>query len=639
MLCFEKENEGRTLLYVEDDPLTRQLTGDALTCAFAPLTIYVARDGKEGVELYRKFRPDLVLTDMNLPVLDGLGMSRQILALDPQAHIVAISAHSEIDYLLEAIKIGVRRYVLKPVDHSLLFEAIRDGFSRVSLERQLRRQEQFIGLLSQVVEQNAHMIAVADREGRLTYVNNRFCEFTGYRADEVLGRHLLQLQPEQPEPSCFEKAWAAAASGSEWRGECANRKKNGESYWESVCVAPLLDSRGAVTHVVSVREDITGRKRQQEELERVQKLESLGVLAGGIAHDFNNILTGILGNISFALRMVEDADELKGPLEDAEQGARRAADLTRQILTFARGGKPVKKEVPVRLLVDEALSLALSGSATRAEVAIPETVHAIEADDGQMLQAFNNILINAVQSMGGEGTLQVRAENVVLPPENELRLAAGSYVRLSFRDEGCGVPDCDQGRIFDPYFTTRPGASGLGLASVHSIVARHRGHISVQSKGRGTTFICHLLSTGAPTEAKAPASAPSEKRQGGTGQILVMDDELMVRKVMARMLESLGYRVTVCATGEEAVAHYRRSSAGGHCYQAVIMDLTVVGGMGGKDAAREILAIDPDAPLVVSSGYYDDPVVADYRDWGFRAVLPKPYRIAELEKVIGGLRS
>lgn len=625
-----------SLLLVEDDDTAREVTAASLGHIFPFLRLYHASNGKEGLELYERHRPDIVLTDINMPILDGISMAQQILARDQNAHIIVISAHSEIPFLIKSIQLGIKQYVLKPLEHAPLFHAVSDCVKGVQLQRQLREQEQYIRLLSKVVEQNSSLIAIAGRDGKIIYANERYASFTGYRPEEILGRELRQLHFEGTTSEEYDELWSRITSGEEWRGEGTNRKRDGELYHEEVSIAPILDEAGETGHFVTIREDISSRKRSQQEMDRVQKLESLGVLAGGIAHDFNNILTGVLGNLSIALATVSEMHRLRKPLLEAEKAGLRAAALTRELLTFSRGGAPVKKEVSLRQLVVESASFTLRGANVQREVKIEEAVDALEVDEGQIRQAFNNILLNAVQAMPGGGTVSIKAENVVLGPQNELGLEEGSYVRISFADQGHGIAEGIRGRIFDPYFTTRSGRSGMGLASAHSIIARHSGHIGVDSTpGSGATFICHLPSMGAPLSegTKSREQAPCKERPAG-GAILIMDDESSVRQVAEKMFSCLGFRATSCSNGVDAIALYCKAKKGGKPFAAVIMDLTIVGGMGGKEAAQHILSFDPEARLVVSSGYSDDLVLAEPAKYGFCAVLPKPYRVANVAEVM-----
>jgi PAS domain S-box-containing protein len=380
------------------------------------------------------------------------------------------------------------------------------------------------------------------------------------------------------------------------------------------------------------------RLRVEELLFHSQKLESLGVLAGGIAHDFNNILTGILGNVSLAQMFLDETHKSYKPLCYAEKAALRAAELATQLLTFAKGGAPVKKPLSLAESIKESVSLALRGANVNCVVRVAEDLHAVEADAGQMSQVFHNIIINAVQAMPGGGTLTIGAENVTLAAGNQLALPQGACVRVTFADEGCGMAQEMQHKIFDPYYTTKSGGSGLGLASVHSIVRKHDGHIGVRSAvGSGTVFTLHLPSIGA---AITPAASAEPSLAGGTeakGKVLVMDDEALIRNLATQLLQHLGYGVTSCANGEEAVTLYGAAMRSGAPFLAAIIDLTIPGGMGGKEAAQRILAIDPAARLIVSSGYSSDPVMADFVNHGFCAAMAKPYRVADLARAMIGV--
>ncbi|GFO53173.1 hypothetical protein GMSM_01800 [Geomonas sp. Red276] len=628
-----------SLLFVEDDAMARETASFSLKLNFPRLRIYTAGNGRDGLELYRKYHPDIVLTDIKMPAMDGMEMSQEILAMEPGANIIVTSGHSDLTYLLQGIKMGIRRYVLKPLDHELLFEAVSDCMSRVLMQRQMQQQEQYIGLLSQAVEQSPSLILIADPDGRIEYANGKFLALTGYTEEEVLRMDLRQFHLQDPDAATFEQVWSQVNAGAEWHGEGVNRKKDGQLYRESVTISPITEGEGRIAHFVTVREDVTLKKRAEEEMILSQKLKSLGVLAGGLAHDFNNIMTGVLGNISFAQTSLSDPAKVATCLAQAEKASLRAVELTRQLLTFARGGKPVKKQVEVRHLIEESVALGLRGSKVQGVVRVPAAIAQVEVDSGQIIQAFNNILINAVQAMPDGGTVAIEAEGVRLEQGNSLGLSAGSYVRVSFTDQGSGVPDEVKGKIFDPYFSTKTGNSGLGLTTAHSIVSRHGGHIGVQSSpGGGATFICHLPAVQAPHgQAEAPQKAPLAPHPGAGQSILLMDDDQDVRTIGCTMLESLGFQVATCSCGEEAIDLYIEANRSGKRFSAVIMDLTVPGGMGGKEAAERILAFDPQACLVVSSGYSDDPVMADYQQYGFCSVLPKPYVMSSLAELMSTL--
>jgi PAS domain S-box-containing protein len=384
-----------------------------------------------------------------------------------------------------------------------------------------------------------------------------------------------------------------------------------------------------VDFILAVARDISERKRMQDELVKVQRLESLGVLAGGIAHDFNNILTGILGNISLLLHQLGPSSDLSGRLESCEKAAIRASELTQQLLTFARGGAPIRKLMDLRMLIGESATFVLRGSQIGCEIKLAEDLWSIKADAGQISQVLHNILINAMQAMPNGGVVGIAGANVHLDHGNLLNLPAGDYLRIDIKDQGRGIPPEDLPRIFDPYYSTKSEGTGLGLASVYSVIKRHGGAVDVSSTvGIGSIFTIFLpaVSGERPTEIEAAG----KNKLTGSGRILIMDDEQIIRDVATVILKSAGYQVESCTDGKEAVDRYRRRFGTDTAFDAVIMDLTVPGGMGGKEAARIILDTDPNAVLIVSSGYSNDPVIADFRQYGFRGAVVKPFSVTTL---------
>ncbi|MBM4142379.1 MAG: response regulator [Lentisphaerae bacterium] len=392
------------------------------------------------------------------------------------------------------------------------------------------------------------------------------------------------------------------------------------------------DVRRALLHAIErhrMQQQIL-EAREREQNMRIEKLESLGVLAGGIAHDFNNLLMGILGNISLA-RSAPDHQRAE-LLNEAENAAARATSLTRQLLTFARGGVPIKRVTALSGVLEDAVSFALRGSDVRAQIELAQDLRAVEVDVGQIAQVVGNIVLNADQAMPQGGTIRVCAENAAVTARDGLPLSPGAYVRITFADQGPGIPEEHLTRIFDPYFTTKQKGSGLGLATAFSIVHRHGGTITaVSTLGCGATFSVYLPASSAAAVAEPPAGTPRPARGG---RLLVMDDEEAVRRLAKRYLERLHFEVTVAADGAAALEAYRVAMAERRPFGAVIADLTVAGGMGGREFMQRLRAIDPQARAIVSSGYCDDPVMSNPREHGFCGVVPKPYRMAELERVL-----
>ncbi len=486
---------------------------------------------------------------------------------------------------------------------------------------------------------DAMPVGIALTDGvTIEYINISFCERFGYSLDEIPTdeQWFLLAYPDPAYRELLMAAWKEALDRARTSNapirpfEIKVACKNGEIR-HAIANTQLIGKR-----IVVILTDITERELLRNELIKMQKLESIGVLAGGIAHDFNNILTGIMGNLSYAQVLLEPGHKARAPLDSAEQASARAAELTKQLLTFARGGEPIRQATSVAALVNEALSLMLRGSRVRGEAQIAADVWAVQVDAGQISQVLNNIIINAVQAMPDGGVLRIVAENAVIERDSLQALAVGKYVRIRLIDTGRGIAPEILDRVFEPYFSTKATGSGLGLASAYSILTRHGGAIAVESTiGSGATFTLHLPATqAAPATAPAPVGEAPSSERSDSPLILVMDDEAAICDIAAAMLGYLGYEVDTCADGTTATRLYEAALIAGRPYAAVIMDLTIPGGMGGKEAAKLILDRRPGARLIVSSGYSHDPIMADYLTYGFCGVLAKPYKVAELGRVL-----
>lgn len=403
----------------------------------------------------------------------------------------------------------------------------------------------------------------------------------------------------------------------------------------------FFNEAGRPLRMIGTVQDITVCKRLEEELFKMQKLESIGVLAGGIAHDFNNILTASSANIFLAKNSLKPDDILHKRLLSAEKALDRAKDLTHKLLTFARGGSPVKQTVFINDLLVNAASVALAGSPARCEYSIPEDLWPVEVDVELMSQVIQNLIANAREAMQEGGTIKIRCENVSVNGDSYcvLPLTEGRYLRISIEDNGDGIPAENLLKIFDPYFTTKGLGNGLGLAVCHSVIKNHHGLITVESNvGVGTTFHVYLQASLKAVVKKTEDSGSRLVR--GKGRILVMDDEELIRDALRYILTGLGYEAALACDGVEAIKIYKDARESGRPFDAVIMDLTVNKGMGGREAVKSLLGIDPDIKAIVSSGYANDPVMADPGKYGFRGVIAKPYNITDfsaiLYKVING---
>lgn len=369
--------------------------------------------------------------------------------------------------------------------------------------------------------------------------------------------------------------------------------------------------------VLDLERHLEERERMEEERIRTQKLEGLSALAGGVAHDFNNLLTAVLGNVS--LLKLRDPGGNYDLIDDVERACLRARDLTRQLLGFSKASVPVRRVFDPGPVIRDTAVFALRGTNARCEVDLPDDLWRLDADEAQVAQVVQNLALNAAQAMPGGGTVRLTAGNVPTDPPQ---------VRISVQDHGPGIPAEHVQTIFDPYFTTKPEGSGLGLTTCHSIVTRHGGRMDLDTGPRGTTFHVFLPASHAPPtqHMKNPAVGIP-----GGGRVLVMDDDPSVRRVAGLMLRHLGYDPEFACDGQEALQRYRDAESP---WAAVIFDLTVPGGMGGKDAIRHLLQIDPEVRAVVSSGYSEDPVMNDFRTYGFRGMLAKPYTLQELASAL-----
>jgi PAS domain S-box-containing protein len=486
-------------------------------------------------------------------------------------------------------------------------------------------------------------VIVTDVTGSVMMMNRVAESLTGWTVDLAAGLpidQVYQVIDEKTRDPCVNPVTAilkkeATPDSSHFRlliGKDGIERPLGDS------VAAVRDKDGKIIGVVIVFRDVTAARRMEEDLAKNERLESVGVLAGGIAHDFNNALTAIEGNIVVAKAHLNPEEKAYERLSEAEKAAHRARDLTRQLLTFARGGKPIKRQLSLSDLLVDAVSFALSGSGVRKKLAIAGDLWPVEVDEGQIRQVINNLVINADQAMPDGGILEVAADNVSLAQDQVLSLKAGDYVRVTIRDHGIGIPKEYLSKIYEPYFTTKQKGSGLGLTVAYSVLRNHGGSLTVDSvAGVGSTFTLYLPASQMPPLIE---EAPQVQPLRGNERILWMDDEAMIREVGGEMLTLLGYQFAFAEEGNQAIDLYRSALGTASRFDAVILDLTGAGGLGGKETIKKLFELDPQVRAIVCSGYSNDPVMANHREYGFRGVLTKPFTMKELDdqihRVIGG---
>ena len=511
--------------------------------------------------------------------------------------------------------------------------AARDVTERMRIESTLKESEEKYRM---VVENAMEAIFVA-ADGMIKFSNYRAAVLSGYSQEEFTSRPFIEfIHPDDRQMEAERHIQLLQGMDIPYPYTFRIFDKAGNLKWVEISTARITwEGKPATLNFLT---DVSDRKRLEEEQQRVEKLESVGVLAGGIAHDFNNILTAILGNISLASMEAQEGSELHGSLEEAQKAVLRAKDLTKQLLTFSKGGAPVTKLSSLTELLKDTSDFALRGSNVKCEFSIPVDRWHADIDAGQVSQVIHNLVINAQQAMPEGGTIELTAQNIVLSETRRLGkglpLKKGNYIRIAIADHGGGIPAQHMDRIFDPFFTTKQKGSGLGLATSFSIARQHGGHLSVVSMpNSGSTFYLYLPASKAKSTPRRDKKM--EIKPAGKARILVMDDEKGVREVAGRMLKHVGYQdIEFAADGAEAIKLYKAAMESGNPFTVAILDLTIPGGMGGKITIKKLHKIDPEVKAIVSSGYVDDSVIAKYKEYGFSGMVAKPYTISELGKAL-----
>ena len=482
-------------------------------------------------------------------------------------------------------------------------------------------------------------VVLLDTKGLICDANASFERLFGWRETEVNGKDagaifkFFDLDGKKPIENQFENV---LVRGITWQSAepIVIKNKRREDCFVTFKAVPMFGPDSRVFGAYLILEDKNERVRLETEMLKTQKMESIGVLAGGIAHDFNNLLTAIVGNLSMVSALAGDDSPTSPQIKAAETATHRAKNLAQQLLTMCHAETKVREHVALNDVLKESCTLMTSGTQCSVQFELPSDPLTIKADEDQISQVINNLVINAVQAMDGVGEVTVSARDVLVGRQRAETLAIqpGSFVEIAVRDNGPGISEEVLAKVFSPFFTTKDNGNGLGLASCRTIVRRHGGALCVDSElGLGATFTCLIPSAQGETKksAKIPQTIAPFMRSG-KGHILVMDDEEMIRQIAADMLSILGYDSEVAKDGEEMLAMYQEAAAAGNPFDLVVMDLTIPGGMGGKEAAGKLLEIDPNACAVVSSGYSNDPIMEGPPAYGFIAAIQKPYTVQEL---------
>ena len=640
---MESAPQAFTILVVDDNPGLITLINKYLHRE--GFNSVVVHTGTEAIAWLTHNHADLMLLDLQLSDMNGEKLVETLEQQNRSLPFIVVTGHGDERLATKMMKSGARDYVVKDETLcELLPSVVTHTFEQLKQEQRLAEAEEALSAererLAVTLASIADGVITTDTSGLITSMNQVAESQTGRKHRDAVGHpvgeivHLYQqnnlTQPDHPVTQVLDT------------GNTLNPlhhkiliAHDGTERIVLSSAAPIRSQDGIMLGVVLVLRDMTDRVRIDQELLKASKLESLGTLAGGIAHDFNNLLTGILGNISLSKLVVNPDDQLCSFLTEAEKASMRAKSLTQQLLTFAEGGEPLKKPLSLGPMITESATFALRGSTTQCRCHLPESLWVVDGDKGQISQVIHNLVINAQQAMPTGGILTITGNNLTLSSQEAERtgpLPPGHYVNIVIEDEGMGIPQGFLPKIFDPYFTTKQSGSGLGLATAYSVIKNHGGAVTVSSElSRGTKFTIYLPASSCQQITQYDQEIPPKS---GEGKILVMDDEESIRLLLQQMLLHLGYEVECAPDGGGAIDLYKKAKATQQGFSAVILDLTIPGGLGGKDTLMQLREIDPQVKAIVASGYSNDPVLSRYDAYGFHGVVAKPFRISELSDVL-----
>ncbi len=623
--------KNKTILIVEDESLIALYEAQLLK-NFGYDVIMVNSGEKAIKSIEQNCNINMVLMDIDLGIgIDGEETSRQILKLK-NIPIVFLTSHSEEEYVEKVKEISRYGLIIKNSGEFVLKSTIESAFALFESYMQTKLNEEY---LNQTLQSIGDGVIVTDKNGHITKMNPIAENLCGWIFEEAKDKHIsevFQIINENSRESIQNPT--STVLKEDKIVELANHtiliSKSKIEYYISDTAAPIHDHEGNLIGVVLTFSDITEKHRLIEATQRNQKLEAIGLLASGIAHDFNNLLGGIYGYIDLVLTDTKE-DNTYECLTSAKNTIDRAKNLTHQLLTFSKGGDPIKKPEIMKPIITNTVKFALSGSNTSVSFDIEEELWACFIDKNQISQVIDNITINAMQAMNESGHLKISAKNFLVNESQYPNLEKGKYVQISFNDNGKGIPIQIINQIFDPFFTTKDKGHGLGLSTSYSIINKHHGIIEVISEENvGTTFDIYLPAIDQANEETKQSVSIHQSQ----GKILILDDEEFFHSLYEKMLSKSGYSVLISSEGVETIEQFKKDWIGEKEIKALILDLTIPGGLGGKEVIKEIRKLDQNIPVFASSGYSNDPIISSPKAYGFTASISKPFSFEELSEFI-----
>ena len=594
--------------------------------------------GKEAIEKISESKPDLILMDIEIKGdLDGIETAERLKHLS--IPIIYLTAYSDQQTLERAKLTEPYGYILKPFNEKEISSTIKMALHKRSIENQLKESEKLYRFL---YDNYPEVYLTLDKDSNIISINQYGLAELGYKREELAGNPITSIVYDQyweKITQCINNLLSNNEKDTEIT-EIKLKTKQSKEIWSRIKMKTAYQNDEQ--RLILVCEDITRLKEIEQQLINTQKLESLGILAGGIAHNFNNMMSMIMSNVSLArLKLTNDKEqnitEVCELLSSAESNIINTKSLTQQLLTFSKGGKPVKEVCNnIKKLIEESADFVTSGKNVTYSIDSKSKPWELKIDEGQIVQAINNIFINSSQAMGNGGNISIKIENIENIPEDKNEIPNGKYIKISIKDEGIGIESENLFKIFEPYFTTKKNGHGLGLSVTHSIIKNHNGHIKVKSKrDKGTEFTIFLPALG-------PSSNLVEKKNDtkkvmGSGKILFMDDEKELRIIAEKILTTLGYEVICVSEGNELLKTYQSHIEQNKDFDLVIMDLTIKDGLGGYETIEKLLEKHPNAKAVVSSGYSNSSIMSEYKNYGFVDCITKPYTIKQFSTKINDL--